>query len=580
MNAESDASAPATPGSPLEGVLASSGERYASLFTHHPHATYSVDRNGYYTDANPRALAMTGLTLQQMRETHFALVIHPEDVHIIKDGFDRALAGEPNLAEARVLHVDNQVIDIRCTMIPAVVDGEIVGVHGVTEDITEAKQVLRQLEEANSAKARFLANTSHEIRTPLASVIGAMELLMEAELETAPEHFVHVAHRNSQRLAQLVDGILDYSRLQAHQIVLHPKPISIREIVEGIEAWAVASASPRGLTISFVVDETVPMTAVGDGLRISQVVTNLVQNAIKFTKSGGVAVRVGSRIEAPLPHGTTANPDIWVDFTVTDTGIGIADDDVHTIFDPFTQADPSDTRDHEGLGLSLTICRDLVDLMGGQLHSFSKIGEGTTFTFNVPLGHFSTCDDPPAPDADTGSNLSVNTRRSSQIGRLQAGSEGMGAGGLEWRDVVETLPQIVWVTRPDGYHVYFNQHWMDFTGLSLKESLGDGWNPPFHPADRALARRLWNKATHTGQPYEIEYRLRRHDGVYRWMLGRALPLRNTAGEIVNWFGTCTDISELKAALQGAAEMQEKLERQATPRAAADAAGSRDNRSSA
>lgn len=563
MNAESEASAPATRGPLLEGVLAGSGERYASLFTHHPHATYSVDLNGYYTDANPRALAMTGLTMQQMRETHFALVIHPEDVHIINDGFHRALAGEPNLAEARVLHVDDQVIDIRCTMIPAVIDGEIVGVHGVTEDITEAKQVLRQLEEANSAKARFLANTSHEIRTPLASIVGTMELLIEAELETEPEHFVHVAHRNSQRLAQLVDGILDYSRLQANQIVLQPKPICIREIVEGIAEWAVSSASARDLTISFVVDETVPMTAVGDGLRISQVVTNLVQNAIKFTKGGGVAVRVGSRIEAPLPHDANANPDTWVDFTVTDTGIGIDEDDVHTIFEPFTQADPSDTRDHEGLGLGLTICRDLVDLMGGQLRSFSKIGEGTTFTFNVPLGHFPTRDVPPRPDADTVANLNENTQRPSQIDRLQAGLEGVQASRLEWRDVVETLPQIVWITRPDGYHVYFNQHWMDFTGLSLEESLGDGWNPPFHPADRALARRLWDKATHTGQPYEIEYRLRRHDGVYRWMLGRALPLRNTTGEIMNWFGTCTDISELKAALQRAAEMQEKLERRAT-----------------
>ena len=137
------------------------------------------------------------------------------------------------------------------------------------------------------------------------------------------------------------------------------------------------------------------------------------------------------------------------------------------------------------------------------------------------------------------------------------------ADAAEWREIVEALPQIVWVTRPDGYHVFFNQPWMDFTGLTLAESLGDGWNPPFHPEDRPLARRLWDEATRTGEPYEIEYRLRRHDGVYHWMLGRALPLRTESGEIVKWFGTCTDIEELKAALDDAAELRAELERQAT-----------------
>jgi diguanylate cyclase (GGDEF)-like protein/PAS domain S-box-containing protein len=146
--------------------------------------------------------------------------------------------------------------------------------------------------------------------------------------------------------------------------------------------------------------------------------------------------------------------------------------------------------------------------------------------------------------------------------RLHADLEGR-LGEAGWRDVVETLPHIVWITRPDGYHVYFNQKWMDFTGLSLEESLGDGWNPPFHPAERPLAARLWAEATRAGEPYEVEYRLKRHDGAYRWMLGRALPLRNTAGEIVKWFGTCTDIEEMKTALEDAAELREKLEHRAS-----------------
>lgn len=115
----------------------------------------------------------------------------------------------------------------------------------------------------------------------------------------------------------------------------------------------------------------------------------------------------------------------------------------------------------------------------------------------------------------------------------------------EFRTLVETMPQIVWVTRPDGRHIDFNQHWLDYTGLTLEESLGHGWNPPFHPEDRGLAAERWQQAINSGEPYEIEYRLRRWDGVYHWMLGRALPMRDAEGNIIKWFGTCTDIDDLK-----------------------------------
>ncbi|MEX1197838.1 MAG: EAL domain-containing protein [Pseudohongiellaceae bacterium] len=115
----------------------------------------------------------------------------------------------------------------------------------------------------------------------------------------------------------------------------------------------------------------------------------------------------------------------------------------------------------------------------------------------------------------------------------------------EFRTLIETMPQIVWVTLPDGWHLQFNQHWFDFTGLTLHESLGQGWNPAFHPDDQERAAKRWQEAITTGEPYEIEYRLRRADGVYRWMLGRALPLRDSSGRIVKWFGTCTDIHDLK-----------------------------------
>ncbi len=138
--------------------------------------------------------------------------------------------------------------------------------------------------------------------------------------------------------------------------------------------------------------------------------------------------------------------------------------------------------------------------------------------------------------------------------RKQA-EEALRASEAEFRTLIETMPQIVWVTRPDGWHVQFNQHWLDYTGLTLEESLGHGWNPPFHPEDRPRAAKRWQEATESGEPYEIEYRLRRADGVYHWMLGRALPLRDDAGNIVKWFGTCTDIHDLKRAQERLNEAQ-------------------------
>jgi PAS domain S-box-containing protein len=115
------------------------------------------------------------------------------------------------------------------------------------------------------------------------------------------------------------------------------------------------------------------------------------------------------------------------------------------------------------------------------------------------------------------------------------------------RLLTDSIPHIVWITDAAGYHLEFNQRWYDYTGLTPEESVGDGWNPAFHPDDRAASSARWREATESGEPYEIEYRLRRADGEYHWMLGRALPLRDRSGTIVRWFGTCTDIDELKRA---------------------------------
>lgn len=366
-------STPATLG---EGALSQGAERYTSLFTHHPHAAYSVDDRGYFTDANAQALAMTGLTLEEMRQAHFAEVIHPDDLHVIEAGFVGAMAGEPQLMDARVVSTDGEVTDIRCTAIPVIVGGEVVGVHGVSEDVTEANRVLRELEAANAAKTLFLATVSHEVRTPLAAIVGASELLMDCDLPPEPEHFARIVHRAGDRLMHVVQDILEFSGLEAHQTVLREEPVDVRAVVDDVASWASCQAESRGLAITFAVDADVPATVVGDARRIGQVVTNLVQNAITFTQHGTVAVRVSSR-----PSG----PATWVDVEVRDTGIGIDEGQLHDLYQPFVQADPLATGDQKGVGLGLAICRKLVDLMGGRLTVESTLGEGSTFTFAFPV---------------------------------------------------------------------------------------------------------------------------------------------------------------------------------------------------
>ena len=354
--------------------------RYASLFTHHPHAAYSVDRRGYCTDANQHALDMTGLSLEEMRQTHFARVIHPDDLHLMQEGFERALAGSPQVVDARVVRADGEVLDIRCTAIPLVVGDRVVGVHGITEDTTGAQRVLRELHCANAAKTRFLATVSHEVRTPLAALLGASELLLETDLAPEPAHYARMVHRSAERLMRLAHDLLEFSELEAHRTVVERTPVHVRDLVEDVAAWTEPLAAGREVELRCTVEESVPIAVMADGTRVAQVLRTLLHNAVKFTERGHVDLRVSSPEVSPVARG-----DVWVEFDVTDTGIGIAADQLPGLFEPFTQADPHASGDRQGNGLGLAIARELTDLMHGRLEVASVLGEGSTFTFGLPL---------------------------------------------------------------------------------------------------------------------------------------------------------------------------------------------------
>lgn len=225
-----------------EKGFAEAAERYRSLFAYSPQGVFSLDLEGCFTDANAALLQMVGSDREELLSTDFARVIHPEDLAVAQKAFAAVLERTPQVLTARFVVADGGVRDVKITAVPVIVADEVVGVHGITEDITEANRMYRDLEEANAAKTLFLANVSHEVRTPLALVLGATEMLCDAELGAQEAALVQMVSRGSQRLQRLVNDILDFSRLEAGKVTLWPAPFRLVSVVEEVLEWAVPRA--------------------------------------------------------------------------------------------------------------------------------------------------------------------------------------------------------------------------------------------------------------------------------------------------------------------------------------------------
>ena len=179
----------------------------------------------------------------------------------------------------------------------------------------------------------------------------------------------------------------------------------------------------------------------------------------------------------------------------------------------------------------------------------------------LPIGTLCVLDDKPRPEGATALQMTTLQVLAAQVMtqlELRRSLSRQRHSEAQFRAIADSMPQMVWSTLPDGFHDYYNARWYEFTGVPEGSTDGDAWNGMFHPDDQARAATLWRRCLETGEPYEIEYRLRRHDGVYRWTLGRARPIRNDAGEITRWFGTCTDIDDLKRSDQAKELLSQEL----------------------
>jgi len=389
----------------FERELRRQKEYYEALFVNSPVAVVTVDRDGKVVSWNPAAERLFGYTqAEAIGHNVDDLVAKDDAVRGEASGFTEAFRGAgyagaqeafPDLmddvgrlrATTRRTRKDGSLVDVTLLGLPVVVGGEEVEVIAIYNDISELQQARREAEAANRAKSTFLANMSHELRTPLNAILGFSQLMDDdANLTREQQENLSIINRSGEHLLALINDVLEMSKIEAGQLALQERSFDLHALLDGLEEMFRLRAEEKGLTLSFRRRGDMPQYVVADEGKLRQVLSNLLGNAVKFTREGGVALRVCA---AP-PHHPRPPGREMLHFEVEDTGPGIAPSELERVFDPFVQAtsgrDPVTTQLQEGSGLGLSISREFVRLMGGDLTVSSELREGSLFEFALAVG--------------------------------------------------------------------------------------------------------------------------------------------------------------------------------------------------
>jgi signal transduction histidine kinase/CheY-like chemotaxis protein/CHASE3 domain sensor protein/HPt (histidine-containing phosphotransfer) domain-containing protein len=345
------------------------------------HGIAQVDAAGCYLSFN-KAYAEIASLSSCNKPANVVVTVCQDDRVKVEDAIHLMRTSGRAETEVRIPDAFGCMLDVAMTFRPVSADASA-GYYVFLRDISLRKETEAALVRAKDdalaaslAKNDFLAKISHDIRTPLNAILGAANLLSETPLSPDQKEYVSLFQRNSGRLVTLINDFLDFSKIEAGALRLEKVPFRIRGTVEDAVATFRESASRKGVGLEFEIGSAVPEWELGDPLRVQQVLVNLLSNAVKFTEQGQVTVRVLR---------TTSAAGDWLSFEVLDTGPGIRSQDQERVFSAFTQLSKQNLAGAAGCGLGLTICRELVERMGGEVGVSSQPGRGSRFYFSLPL---------------------------------------------------------------------------------------------------------------------------------------------------------------------------------------------------
>lgn len=356
-----------------------------SILDNIPDPIFCKDNEGRYVRINKSFAELTGYSQDFIvGKDDFALYSKEDAEFFVKDDDKLLAAGVTHIVERSTSDVAGNefLFETRKTLIHYDSEDQA-GILGISRDITDRKRfeeamlnATRTAQEASNAKSEFLARMSHEIRTPMNGVLGMIDLLLDSQLDSDQTHKLKVAKNSASSLLTVINDILDFSRVEAGKLELEAIDFNLSKQIETIAQTLAMRCDAKGVELIVDVTDVEQSMVIGDPIRLRQVMTNLISNAIKFTETGQIVVRAES---------TRMNDITRVECSVEDTGIGIPDNSLVNLFDSFTQVDTSTTRVYGGSGLGLAICRRLINLMGGEINVQSVINEGSIFSFVIEL---------------------------------------------------------------------------------------------------------------------------------------------------------------------------------------------------